>query len=623
MSLQDLEKDLQRRDSTVSHREHEHTTYDVWEPRNKPTQENAPQTNGWQKIRDRMQETRVKAIVYGGMAVFILLFVLGVLAAFLYFQKGFFDQERVTLTMEAPQNVNSNKLTELTFHFENDNRAQLNNAEIVVYFGKYFVPEENQDHFTRVSDGQGVIAIGKIAGNTSDSITLVGHFAGPQGSVDDVAGTLRYVPERTTARFETDARAAVMITSSSVKIDIQAPLEVVSGNLLDVGFVVQNTSGEALNDLKFTVEAPKSFSFFNATPSPNYGTVWLIDTIPAHGEIIIRMRGGLNAEVGSVQTFNAAVRTQDSGEQSVEYAQNTYTPRMISSPIVVRQEFNDPDGIVYAGELMSYTVHFQNAGSTPLRDAIIVVKLDEHVLDLASLDLKDGGDYDQKEKTITWKASDVPALKVIVPGASGKVTFSVAVLEQLPVQNEQDFHYSVSTVASIDSADTPSELRENKTVLSNMLTVPIGAKVIVTPTMQYKDGSQSLRVGEKTRYTTTFSVGSVNNDLANVRLVIALPTHIKYESEKIDGVTFNERTNELTWDIGTVEHGSGVVRDAYTMSYDSSIVPSVDQINAMPVVINHYALTGVDAFTKKDIVIAHSEMTTSNSGMEILDGTVH
>lgn len=602
MSLQDLEKDLQRRESVVAKREHEHTQYDVWGPHVDPAKEQS-ETSTWEKIKDRMQETRVKAIVYGGIMIFTLVFILGILAVFLYFQKGFFDQDRVVLTMEASANINSNKLTEIVFSYKNDNRATLHNAEIIVYFGKYFIPEENQDHFTRISDGQGTISLGDIAGHESRTITLAGHFAGPQGAVDDVAGTLRYVPERTTARFETSARTTTMITSSSVKIDVQAPLEIVSGNLMDIGFIIQNTSGDILEDLSFSVDTPKAFSFFNATPSPNHSTVWLIDAIPAHGEMIIHMRGGLSGDVGTVQTFNASVRTQGGGEKPVEYARNTYTPRMTRSPIIVQQKHDLIEGVAYAGERIAYHIYYKNDSSIALRDAIIVMKLDGHVLDLTTLDLSKGGDYDEQNKTITWKASDVPSLKRIPPGGEGDVVFAVTVRTQLPVENEKDFHYSIATVASIDSEDIPSELRENKTVLSNILTVPVGAKVMLTPAFVHKSGPKPMRVGQETQYEMTLTLGSVNNDLADTKVVISLPTHIVYKGSSSKNVAFNERTNELTWNIGTVVHGSGIVRDAYAMSYDFSIIPSIDQKKTVPSVINGYVFTGVDAFTKKNLMI--------------------
>lgn len=593
-------------------REHSATAYDVWRSQEKPVEENTG-PSAWQKITDRLKDKKVRGIVFGGVAIFSVTIILLAALSFVYFQRGFFAQDRVFLTMEAPQVMDSNKLTELTFTFHNDNRAALNNSEITVNLGDYFIPAGDQDDFTQVSNTQGVIHVGTISGHEKNSFVLVGYFAGPRESVGTVAGTLRYIPEKTNVRYETNARSTTTITSSPVVIDVESPKEIVSGNLLNIVFKIRNASEGDLSQVKFVVDVPQTFALYNASPLPNYGNTWLIDRIPAQGEVAITVRGSIKAVVGTSQNFTARVVSQNEDDEETEYASIAYAPRMIQSPIIVEQQIGNNENVVFAGQTLLYTVRFFNNSDIPLRDAIVTVNLDSAVLDYENLMLMDKGDFDQENRRIVWKASDVPELKNFGPRASGSVQFSVPVLNSLPINSEKDFHFSTTSIAAIDSQDIPSELRENKVVLSNVLTIPVGAKVVYESGIKYTSGSRQLKVGEKTVYTITPKISNINNDIGDVKVRINLPTHTKFEGTEDKSLAYNERANEIVWTVGNMVHGVGVTSDARTTSFDVSIVPSVDQVRRPAKIVTSQELTGVDEFTGNNITLDLREIISSSS----------
>ncbi len=609
MALQDIEKDLQQRDSQLKNRQRKATPYDVWSSDIAGAQEQVvPST--WQKITDQLGPTRAKALLIGVIGLTVVTAIMVTVVLVVRYQQGFFRNENVSIVVEAPASVASTALTEVVFTVRNDNRAALVNADIAVQFGSYFVPVDGQEHFHREGTGGGTIAVGTIVGGGTSTVSLAGYFNGPRGAMADVSGVVRYVPDGTTVRYETMGRSATMITQSPLTIDVNAPNDVANGNLVDIGFVVHNTSTEDMHDLALTIELPQGFSVVNTVPAPNHGFVWMLNTVPARGEVVVRLRGTVSGDVGASHMFRAIARS--SKDQSVIFAQTDYTPRMIQSPLMLAQAVDGREGIAYAGEHLTYRITYHNIGGTPLRDAIVRVRLDARALDLSQLKLINGGDYHPDDHSITWKASDVPGLKLLAPNDQGTVAFSVPVVAQLPVESEKDFHYTVSTVASIDSPDVPSAIRENKTILSSVLTVPIGAKVLPTTELTYKEGAMPLRVGQSTTYNLTFSVGSVNNDLAQVRMILPLPTHMTFHSASGEGVVFNERTNEVVWNVGTIAHGAGVVSPAPEMTVTLSLVPSIDQRGGIPpVVVNAYAITGVDTFINKPFSLQRSSIDTS------------
>ncbi len=607
MPIKELEKDLQRKDSSLIQRKHNKTVYNVWESK----ESNNVKDEMWQKIKDSMFDTRLKAIVIGGIVIFIVLFVSLVAASFMYFQGGFFDSNRVTLSVKAPNNIRSNTLTEIEFMYDNHNRAKLNNAQIMVQFGDYFVPAENQDNFERISDSQGIIAIGTIKGNGKNTIILEGHFVGPVGSVDDVSGILRYIPDRTSTQYETQARGTTTITSSPISIDIEAPFKVVSGNLIDIAVIVKNTSNDIMSNLKLMLGIPKNFSMYNSTPNPINDKTWLIDKIEPQGEQIIHIRGSLNAEIGTAQLFNVEVGTQESGNKYVMYAKGKYAPQIIGSPIIIKQEIEGVnDNVVYAGERLKYVIKFINNSDVSLSEVIVSVKFDTEVLDFSQLDLENKGDYNAQKKSIIWKASDITQLQLLKPNESGEISFTIPVLEKLPINSKNDYNFSVTTLVSIDSEDIPSGLRENKTVLSNALTKMVGAKVLFGSDIIYKSGMLPPKVGEKTRYVVTLTIDSINNDIDDSVVTIPLPTHVKF----VDGkdIKFNERTNELMWTIGKIMHGTGITSDNVQTSFEVEIVPSVDQVGKSPLILQQQTLSATDLFTGIHIEEVGKSITTSD-----------
>lgn len=607
MALQDIEKDLQRRESTVSKRPRKSTPYDVWSPHVEPVRE--PQERGtWQKITDHLGPARLKALVFGTLALSLIILMVLALQAIVRYRQGFFNSDRVVITVNAPDAIASTTTTEVTFTIHNNNRAALTHADIAVAFGSSFVPEEHQENFQRHGADAGTFDVGTIAGGATVTKTVVGHFNGPEGSIADVAGTVRYVPEGMSVQYSAIGRSATMITQSPLTIDINAPNDVAGGNLVDIGIVVRNTGTEDARGLSLSVTVPQSFGLVTTVPTPNHGLVWLLDTVPARGEVVVRLRGTVNGDVGTTQAFHAVVAA--AANPSVVFARKDYAPRMIFSPLILSQSV-EGRGVVYAGESLRYSIRFHNIGDTPLRDAIVRVRLDGRILHLAGLDIGGIGDYNPDDKTITWKASDVPALKLLEPNARGEVTFSVPIVEQLPVESEKDFHYAVSTVASIDSPDIPSAIRENKTVLSNVLAIPIGAKVVPTTTVLYKEGALPPQVGKTTTYDITFAVTSVNNDLSQVRMVIPLPTSVTFHKADGKGVAFNERTNEVVWNMGTITHGAGVTSPAPTMTLTLRVVPSVEQVGRPLRLAHGFTLTGMDTFIDKKFELQQSAIETT------------
>jgi hypothetical protein len=236
-------------------------------------------------------------------------------------------------------------------------------------------------------------------------------------------------------------------------------------------------------------------------------------------------------------------------------------------------------------------------------------------LDFANLDLFDSGDYDAEKKEIIWKASDVPELKTLNPNDSGVVKFNIPVLKNFPIETIDDKDFSIVTLAAIDSKDIPSELRTNKTVLSNVLALPVGAKIVFNSSKEYLEGEKQPTVNKKTTYKINFSIDNINNDIKDTVVKAKLPTHIKFESG--DGVDFNERTNEIIWNAGDIQSGAGLTSKNIETEFIISIIPSIDQLDEELILIKEQYLYAMDEFAGVEITEIGKVLTTQHlEGLE-------
>lgn len=610
MPIIDIKEDLQKRDSQYAKRKREETIYD--EELLNRNYSNVSEQNAWQKVQDRFFNTKARAIITGTVILGILTVILISTVMIVRFQNSFFQEQNVFLSVDAPKSINSNQLTEITFTYENQNRASLSNAEIKISFGKYFVPVKDQENLKMTGVNNGVITIGNITSFYKGKVKIAGYFVGPEKFLENIEGKLNYQPEKTSATYSTTGKGVTVITSSPIVIDFESPEEIVTGSDLDLKITCTNTSRQEIKNIKLVIDYPETFTFKNVNPSFVQDKVWFIDTLPAQGKEEFSLRGILAGDIGTFQKFKAQVETQAT-QDNVIYASNEYSPTIITPPIALSQKASTD--IVYPGETIQYTVKFTNTSKIPIRDAILNLTFDSQVLDFEKLNLDKKGSFNEENKTITWKASDVKSLKLLEPNDSGEVSFSVNLKSDLSIREPKDTNFTIETKAFIDSEDIPTPVRSNKTILTNSLLVKVGTYVPFSVTGKYKSGELPPKVGNETVYTLTMEVGSYSNDLKNTEIFAVLPTGVVWKGnvkgDKKDNLNFNERSNTLDWKIGGVTHGDGVFSPTQKISFDVAINPSSDQINKEVVLIKEIILNAEDVFTGETISLKNNQKTTN------------
>lgn len=603
MGLEDLNDQLYSREH-ADDRKLAETPFDI-QP--KPSQEPTPdaktfelvgiQKLTWKERLGNFWRAHSKTILISA-GIAIVLIGAGV-AFYLWFGK-FFSEQNIAVTLNAPNATASGSDVTFQYHLANNNRARLENATLHFEYPKEFMPAVNSDWQT---DGNQLVhTVGTIDGHGELSGSITGKFFGNKDAVSTVHMTLSYTPQNLSGSYEKSVDAAVRIDSSPLTIEVNAPQQLITGKQLDYEVTYRNTGNESYDNMRITAEFPTGFTFQSADPRSTNRDQWTIGTLAPgqSGKIVIT--GTLDGQWNEFKSANFKLGYFDGTGQFVSYNESSAQTQMVASPLSVKQIVNDQESYTAnLGETLRYSIEYANNGDIGLRDVIVTMHFDDPYVNWSKLTL-DKGSADERTRTITWKASDIEGLRFLQPGAKGTISFTIPILSTLPGNAESA---TIKTVAQADSPDVPAIISQNKIISSNTLLVKLGTAVQFGVEWLYHDdkindsGPLPPEVDKTTTFVARTTVKNTGNDLTQAKVVFVLPGFMKYTgviNPANEALSYNSRTDEVTWDIGTL--GAGQEK---TVRFQLGFTPTQSQAGTYYDLLGQAVLTGTDSFTKQPI----------------------
>ena len=164
------------------------------------------------------------------------------------------------------------------------------------------------------------------------------------------------------------------------------------------------------------------------------------------------------------------------------------------------------------------------------------------------------------------------------------------------------------TVARIDSSDIPTPTGANKTVASNTLSVQINSTPTVAVVVLHTDpavantGAVPPVVGAETTYSVRLTVSNTTNDIKDAIVKTSLPPNVRWTGVTIFGnesVSYDERSNEISWNLGVVDAGAGSGKPARQIVFQLGFTPAPNQISNVDQspLLNPVTLTTTDTWT--------------------------
>lgn len=619
MGLQDLNEDIYRRDYADGREAR--TEYD---PGNPGAEGEVPfKADAWglsgtpvkvslfSKIGEFFA-TRWKWVIVTISAVVFLAFI----ANLTFIREMLFDDGRIGINITGPSEVASAETVQYVLRYQNGNILSADDVSVTLSFPDSFKIDQGEG--MSIQGNTATIFLGKVGGRSSGEAKFSGKFYGSKGILIYLKAKFGFSPAGISSRYENETQYGVTIASSPLVLEAVVPKEAASGNEVEYVVSYRNESDLSFSNLRVKAEYPDGFRFNQSEPRSAEGdAMWRVGNLLPHASGEIRVKGILTGARDQAKVFRVSLGVLQGDDTFVAYDQKERTTRIVTSPLTITQTVNDKTDLsVNPGDTLKYELKYMNEGTVGLRDVIITLEINAALLDMTKLSLR-GGSYDSARSVITWKASDLPGLARLEPNRGGSIEFSVPVRQDITVDPEAGKHLSIRTLAKIDSLDIPFSSPTNKVISSNMLDVRVGSVVDFRVSGFHFDaalpnsGPVPPKVGQETTYTLRFKVTNFLNDIARAKVSMLIPTSVRYTgklSPDGESVSYNERTGQLTWDIGSILGGGESSRE---IALQFSITPGPNEVGKTPQLLTSAVFEAEDVFTKQPIRIDRGGKTTA------------
>lgn len=570
------------------------------------------------------QKNKKKITLFSIIAVSVL--GIGLAIGFFYqLNQQRFSDKRVKLEITGTNQVRAGEEITYTLTYTNDNLVALKNSKITVEVPNALI-DYSLDILGQTKSEIREYDLPELAPQSKGEIKIKGRLIGELGSIHTMKATLNYMPTILTSSFDSKTEFATTISDSPVIIDIQAPLESVSGEVVNYNITVNNKGNNDLNNLELKLEYPEGFAFVSSSivATGNSKNIFNIPKLKSKGTYSITVLGNLGGGQKDIKVIKAQVGESRQGAFTLYAGSQRATT--LGSPYVDIVQTVNPN-IVSAGDNLKYTISFRNNTQVRIGEGSLRVQLDSKLLDLTRLDTR-GADFDPSTNTIIWRANTVPQLKTFAPNEQGEISFSVPVKRIIPIENFQDVNYIIKTNATFESDEVPTTLGVNKILQGNSSEVKLATRIIPKASIFYKSKDSSiinsgpipLKIAQSTSFTVNLEIQNLTNDVSGVAFKTSLPANVTWTGQSLasnGNITYNEKTKEIIWNVGKVPSNTGLLRPLYRALFQIAITPTINQLDQEPRLLNKIDYTAKDDFTGIDL--SGSLDVTSSGSNQVSD----
>ncbi|MDO8557186.1 MAG: hypothetical protein Q7R98_01860 [Candidatus Jorgensenbacteria bacterium] len=624
MALEDLERKLYgpqtgKEDLPVRSRAEENvvsetdaeaeTSEDIEPPRN---------WNATEEVEDADERAKkhshaMRNIFIVGVAVLgIAAFVGGVL-----FLSRLSVNKDVAIEIYAPADVSRGVPFEISISVVNQLDSSLMNAvlELRLPQGLLLLTDSGSAKRVITSEDVGIVKGGDLVKRTYKLVPIAS-----ENTIQKITVALIYTGNGK-GRFESDGVKEVNITKSALTLDIKKPDYVFQNSAAEFTIIYKNTSEADLPDLALTVQYPPSFKFISASTNPDsFNNHWILGTLKAGKDGKLVIRGTFGGTQNSQLIFPVVVSGVFSGneyklvEQSVSIAP---APAPVALNIFANGNTNY---VAKLGDFIQYSIHYENLSGVALADAVIKATIAGNLADMATINTS--GNVNTSAGTVLWNASNMPGLKLIDPGASGDVTFSVRLKSNFPSGSMAGKNYAVRIDSLFDSPSVPYYLQTSRTTAAASLETRVGGGILIDAQVLHYDvlsgipnnGAFPPKVGMPTQYTAHWILRNFSTDIKNVNVTATLASGVTWtgvtKSEPGSSISYNERTQEVTWTLARIPAMRGVTSEPVEAIFQIEATPDATNVGRFETLVNRTAVAATDEFTGAAITASDVSLTT-------------
>jgi len=451
--------------------------------------------------------------------------------------------------------------------------------------------------------------------------TIRAGIFGKEGEEKRAEVVIFYRPENLSARFSKTAEFTSRIIRVPLSVSFEVMPEVSSGQELEIILNYNSTARMTFENISLGVDYPAGFKFISSEPKPSLdNNIWNIGDFPrdTSGKIIIK--GSLAGSAGEEKTFFGRLGIFDGRTRQWQvFAESPQIARIFSPPLFIEQKVNNSrDYIALPGEKLEFILHYKNTFNLPIKNITVAVDLLSPALDFATL-LVEKGFFDSLTKKIIWNPGSLDELRELQPGEEGEFKFTIDLKPRPPIRSASDKNFVIVSKASIGTSEPPRVIEGLKFSSEDKLEIKLTTQAIFSARSSYRDspittsGPLPPKIGQTTVYTITWDVRNFSNDLKNFEVRAAMPPNVRWVSKIFpvgEPVSFNDKSSEIVWNIGTLPAGVGIATPAKSVAFQISLAPSVSDIGRPVTLVGISKASGIDTFTDKKVETEAEKTTT-------------
>ena len=550
----------------------------------------------------------------------LLFFICAVGAAALIYFKGdnFVSTKNLDIAVNGPISVSAGSTVDLEVTITNKNNTALDTVNLNITY-----PEgarSAEDSTKAITDTKEVLkALGAGEKVTKNEQVV---FFGKEGEVKTVHIAVDYKVQGSNAIFTKEKNFALTIASAPVSMAITHPESVVSGEAFNIVLDIHSNAKDILKNVIVKAEYPYGWSFVSASPiiTDTGKGIWSLGNLSPGDKKTINLRGILVGEDNDERTLRFFVGVGKSGGTVIDTTLSGDSLVMsIKRPLLdIGVKLNGDSRDEYAvpaGKPITAIFTFKNNLLVGLQNPQIEVRLTGSALDKSSV-VPVGGSFNSSNGSVVWSQNNSENLKTLAPGESGTVSMSFATLGTLPASSGNK-EVDLSVIFSGKAQDTSANISiTNTRVIKVASEVALSSKSLYSRGPFKNIGAIPPKALAGTTYTIDLILGNTQNDIENSVVTGKLGANVKWLGETSpegSGLTYDEGTKLVTWNVGTLPSGAGFSSPARETFFRVELDPSLGQVGGVPVLLSDITFVGTDTFTKNTVKVVNPAVTTKIS----------
>jgi len=555
--------------------------------------------------KERLLSRTVRAIFIASFGFFVL--SAGIASYFFVIGKNKVSCDKLAVEVTGPVSVSSGKELVLNVGILNQNPVPITATTLILeYPDGTRVAGDTATPLPRTRDDLGTLDPGEHVRAFAKSVMY-----GREQTERDIGMTVEFKVDGSNAAFRCAYPYHVVIATAPVSLAVDGLEEITSGQEITLTAKLTTNTEGVVPKVRLIAEYPFGFQFRSATPPPANGLdVWEIGDMAPGTERTVIVTGTVlsqSIEERAIK-FRVGEKSDTNSEELASTLQTVEHPLFITKPFLALSldvdGSTDPEVPLHLGEHVTSLLLWTNTLTYPIYDVEIEAQIPSDLIDPYSVVVPEGF-FRSSDRTVLWTPQTDPELKVVEPGARGRLGLQFAT-KALPKDSSVltpafDIAFTVHARRVSDDAPVQETLvAQSKRTLKFVSGLALSAWTGYSTGPFANYGPHPPRVHQETTYTLFWKITNTTNAVDQVQVQGELPVYVTWldaVSPENERVTYDPSTRIVTWNVGEVPPSTGVQNPAREVALRVSLTPSISQLGEEPDLMQEPFVRGVDRFT--------------------------